>query len=77
MKMMKYKNSDWSGLPEVLEVFLNVREQRVLHGLNMLPVYFLWDQLHPPAVFKKHTHTQTICIKYKYLPKHFILEHPG
>lgn len=41
---MASNNSELTCIPEVLKVFLDIREQRVLQRLNKLSVYFLWDQ---------------------------------
>ena len=62
----KYKYSELTSLPEILKVSLYVREQRVLQCLNMLSVYFLWDQFCPSPVCKyMHTHSHTLFSKYQ------------
>lgn len=55
-----------TSLPEVLKVLLDVREQRVLKCLNMLSVYFLWDQLcSPPFCRHMHIHSDTLYTKHQ------------
>lgn len=55
-----------TSLPEVLKVLLDVREQRVLKCLNMLSVYFLWDQLcSPPFCKHMHIHSGTLSTKHQ------------
>lgn len=45
-------NCGWTCIPEVLEVFLDIREQRVLQRLNKLSVYFLRNQFCSSTVCK-------------------------
>lgn len=45
-------NSELTCLPEILEVPLDVKEQRVLQRLDKLSVYFLWDQFCSSPVCK-------------------------
>lgn len=58
---LKLRRPNRRDLPEILKVPLDVWEQRVLQGLNMLSVNFLWDQFRPPPICK---HKDTVVTRF-------------
>lgn len=58
---LKLQRPERTNVPEILKVPLDVREQGVLQGLNMLSVNFLRDQLCPPPICK---HKDTVVTRF-------------